>query len=326
MELLVALVVALVVTPLAGSVARRSGIVDMPGPLKTHRRPVPYLGGIAVLAGLTVGVVVIDRLLLLVPLVLALAIGIVDDVRPLAATTRLVAECGLGGVAALATPGTTLVRLATGVLVVVLLNAVNLLDGQDGLAAAVAAVSALAFAVLGGDAWPFGLALAGALAGFLVFNRPPARIYLGDGGAYLLGTALALAPALTLVGTAGRPAGFDIWGLETVGSWSVWLATPLLVAVPLADTAIAVVRRLRAGRPLFAGDRSHVYDQLVDRGWTVLGSTVVLVVVQIVLASAGVFAAQLGTLGSLGCTLVGALVITVGAVRGGFVVGAGDDR
>jgi UDP-GlcNAc:undecaprenyl-phosphate GlcNAc-1-phosphate transferase len=323
--LLVALVVALIVTPLAGSVARRAGIVDVPGPLKTHRRPVPYLGGVAVLAGLTVGVVVVDRLVLMVPLVLALAIGIADDVRPLPAATRLVGECGVGGVAALAVPGTTLVRLATGALVIVLLNAVNLLDGQDGLAAAVAGVSALAFAALGGDAWPFGLALAGALAGFLVFNRPPARIYLGDGGAYLLGTALALAPALTLVGTAGTSAGFDLGGSGVSGPWSVWFATPLIVAVPLADTAIAVVRRLRAGRPLFAGDRSHVYDQLVDRGWTVLGSTVVLALVQVVLASAGVVAARLSAVGALICTFCGVLVVALVSVRAGFVVGGTDD-
>ncbi len=137
-------------TPVAGAVARRAGIVDVPGPLKTHRRPVPYLGGIAVLAGLTVGVVVADRMILLVPLVLALVIGTADDIRPLSAATRLIAEVGVGGVAALAVPGTALVAIATGGLVLVLLNAVNLLDGQDGLAAAVGMVCALGFALTGG--------------------------------------------------------------------------------------------------------------------------------------------------------------------------------
>jgi UDP-GlcNAc:undecaprenyl-phosphate/decaprenyl-phosphate GlcNAc-1-phosphate transferase len=328
-EFLVGLVVALVATPLAASVARRVGIVDVPGPLKTHRRPVPYLGGVAVFAGLIVGVVAVDRVELLVPLALALALGIADDLRPLPAPIRLVAECGLGVVAGLVVPGDLLVRIATGGLVIVLVNAVNLLDGQDGLAASVAAVSALGFAVVGGEAWPFGLALAGALAGFLVFNLPPARIYLGDGGAYLLGTALALAPALTLVATAGTGSGSDMsaldLGIGAAGTWSVLFATPLFVAVPLADTAIAVVRRLRAGDPLFAGDRSHVYDQLVDRGWTVRGSTVVLAVAQVVLASVGVLAAGLGAIGALICT-IGAVVVVAGvAGRGGFV-GGGDAR
>ena len=324
MAFVVALVVALVATPLVASFARRVGIVDATGPLKTHRRPVAYLGGVVVFAGLVVGTVAVDRIVLLVPLVLALALGIVDDLRPISPTARLVAECGLGVVAGLAVPGDPVVRLATAGIVIVLVNAVNLLDGQDGLAAAVGAVSAFGFAVLGGDAWSYGLALTGALVGFLVYNLPPARIYLGDGGAYLLGTALALAPALTLVGTAGGSSGLGSSGLDASGTWSVLLATPLLVAVPLADTPIAVIRRPRAGHPLFAGDRSHVYDQLVDRGWTVRGSTVVLALAQVALTSAGVIAAGLGALGALVCTLCGVAVVTIVTVRGGFVGWAAD--
>ena len=321
MEFVVALAVALVATPIVAWVARRAGIVDVPGPLKTHRRPIPYLGGVAVFAGLVVGVVALDRLELVVPLVLALALGIADDLRPVPAKLRLVAECGVGVAAAVTVPGDLLVRIATAGLVIVLVNAVNLLDGQDGLAASVSAVSALGFALIGGDAWPFGLALAGALAGFLVFNLPPARIYLGDGGAYLLGTALALAPALALVTSARGSSGIDatdFWGPDT---WSVLLATPLLVAVPLADTAIAITRRLRTGRPLFAGDRSHVYDQLVDRGWTVRGSTVVLVLVQAGFATIGVLAAGLGPFAALVCTVCGGLVVAAVAGRRGFVAG-----
>ncbi len=106
----------------------------------------------------------------------------------------------------------------------------------------------------------------------------------------------------------------------------MWLATPLLVAVPLADTAIAIVRRLRAGHPLFAGDRSHVYDQLVDRGWTVLGSTVILALAQVVLTACGVYAAQLGTIGALACSVGAVLVVTFVAVRGGFVSGGADNN
>ncbi len=316
MEFLVALAVGLVATPIAALVARRAGIVDRPGPLKTHRRPVAYLGGVAVFAGLVVGVVAVDRIELLVPLVLALALGLADDLRPISAAMRLGAECGIGVAAAATVPGDPLIRIATGGLVIVLVNAVNLLDGQDGLAASVAAMSALAFAAVGGDARAFGLALAGVLAGFLVYNLPPARIYLGDSGAYLLGTALAVAPALALVGTDGS-------GGPT-GTWSVLLATPLIVAVPLADTAVAVLRRLRAGHPLFAGDRSHLYDQLVDRGWTVRGSTVVLALAQAVLAAAGVLATGLGAAGALICTVCGALVVAGVAVGGGFVASTVD--
>lgn len=304
MEFPIALIVAMIVTPIAAVVARRTGIVDLPGPLKTHRSPVPYLGGFAVIAGITVGVIGAGRIALFVPLVLALALGTLDDARGLKPRLRLAAELGVGVSGALAVPGPALVRIATGALIVVLLNAVNLLDGQDGLAASVALVSALALATFGGDAAPYALGLAGALAGFLVFNRPPARIYLGDGGSYLIGAALALAPALAL---------------SSRSRWSLWYAVPLIVALPLADTAIAVLRRARAGRPLFSGDRSHVYDQLVDRGWTVTGSTIICAAAQVAFAGGGVVVARLSP-GSAAIGLaVGVLIGVAGATLGGFV-------
>ncbi len=304
MEFVVALIVTLVTAPIIRRIAIRLGIVDRPGPLKTHRAPVPYLGGVAVFLGLLVGPIEADRLLLIVPYALALTLGVTDDVRGLTPLTRLGAEILVGVVAALAVPGPPLVKLGTAVLVVVLLNAVNLLDGQDGLAAGACLVSAAAFAILGGDATAVGLALAGALAAFLVFNAPPARMYLGDGGAYLLGTVLATLPALTDSGTT---------------DWSVWIAAPLIVGLPLTDTAIAVLRRSRARRPLFAGDRSHVYDQLVDRGWRVETSTALCVVVQGGLAALGVLAAGLGVVGAVVVAAGTVVVVTYLAVSAGFL-------
>jgi UDP-GlcNAc:undecaprenyl-phosphate/decaprenyl-phosphate GlcNAc-1-phosphate transferase len=296
-ELVVALIVTLIAAPVCRRVALRLGIVDRPGPLKTHRAPVPYLGGLAVFLGLLVGPIQADRLALLLPYTAALALGVADDATGLTPRARLGAEIAIGALAAWVVPGPGLVALGTGVLVVVLLNAVNLLDGQDGLAAGATLVSAAAFAILGGDAETVGLALAGALAAFLVFNAPPARMYLGDGGAYLLGTVLATLPALTQDGTT---------------DWSVWIAVPLIVGLPLADTAIAVLRRSRARLPLFAGDRSHVYDQLVDRGWRVETSTALCVVAQGALAALGVLAAGLSVTAAVVVLVLG--IIALGAV------------
>jgi UDP-GlcNAc:undecaprenyl-phosphate GlcNAc-1-phosphate transferase len=303
-ELVLALIITLVTAPIVRRIAIRLQIVDRPGPLKTHRSPVPYLGGVAVFFGLLVGPIEADRLVLILPYALALTLGVIDDARSLTPQARLGAEILVGVVAALAVPGPALVKLGTAVLVVVLLNAVNLLDGQDGLAAGACLVSAAAFAILGGDATTIGLALAGALAAFLVFNAPPARMYLGDGGAYLLGTVLATLPALTDYGST---------------DWAVWIGTPLIVGLPLIDTAIAILRRARARLPLFAGDRSHVYDQLVDRGWRVETSTALCVVVQGGLAALGVLAAGFGVVGALvvaGLTLV---AVTYLAISNGFL-------
>jgi UDP-GlcNAc:undecaprenyl-phosphate GlcNAc-1-phosphate transferase len=250
--LIVALVVTALTTPVAARVAVRAGVVDRPGPLKVQQRPVPYLGGLAVFAGLA-GPVAWAQPALLVPLGLALLLGLADDAADVSPSLRLAGEVAIGAAAAVTLPGSLslLGAVVTVLVVVALLNAVNLLDGLDGLAASVAALGSLGFAVvLDGDARVAAMALAGALLGFLAWNRPPARIYLGDAGSYLVGTGLSLLLALTA--TADDVA-------NTAGAL-------LFVAVPAADTTVAIVRRWRAGRPLLQGDRGHVYDQLVDRG------------------------------------------------------------
>ncbi len=129
-------------------------------------------------------------------------------------------------------------------------------------------------------------------------------MYLGDGGAYLLGTALATLPALTTHGTT---------------DWSVWIGVPLIVGLPLADTGIAVLRRSLARQPLFQGDRSHVYDQLVDQGWRVEASTAMCVVLQGILAALGVLAAGVGVTWAAGILVVTVVAVFVLAATGGFL-------
>jgi UDP-GlcNAc:undecaprenyl-phosphate/decaprenyl-phosphate GlcNAc-1-phosphate transferase len=299
----IALVVALVMTPVARRVSFALGILDRPGPLKVQREPVAYLGGAAVFVSLAAALAA-DHPSWIVPLALATALGVADDVRSISPQLRLLAQCSVGVAAGFVVPAPGPAGVVvTAAFVVVLVNAVNLLDGMDALASSVVATSAFAFALLGGVARGPALALGGALVGFLVFNRPPARIYLGDGGSYLIGTALALLAATAL---GGQDA-------------SAWIAIPLLVAVPLADTAIAVLRRARSRRPLFAGDRSHVYDQLADRGWPVPRIVLALVGVQCITAGAGLVAWNVNALAAaavaLGCAAAGAAVVW----KAGFV-------
>lgn len=296
MALIVGFAVAVVVTPVAAWVATRVGIVDEPGPLKVHARTVPYLGGVAVLVALA-GPVLAERPSLLLPLGLACALGLVDDAAGLPPTVRLAAETGLGVSAAIAVGHHDLGRVVLGVAVVlVLVNAMNLLDGLDGLAAGVTIATATGFyVVLGGAGATLALVLAAAAAGFLVWNSPPARVYLGDSGSYLIGTALAM---LFLAATQ-RPA-------EVVSGACLFLA------VPVADTAIAIVRRFRAGRPLLAGDRGHVYDQLVDRGWQAPTAVVACVAAQAALTGAGI--AITGLTGSVAIVVTVVTVAGIGAV------------
>jgi UDP-GlcNAc:undecaprenyl-phosphate/decaprenyl-phosphate GlcNAc-1-phosphate transferase len=300
------LAVALVATPLAISVARRTGIMDRPGDLKTQTVPVPYLGGVAVFLGTAVGVLS-GRPSVLVPLAAALALGVGDDRFELPAFARLIGEVGIGLVVVVTCPvrfpglvgGASIVAVT-----VLLINGVNLLDGLDMLAGGVVAVAAFGFAaVLDGSGRQLAMALGGALVGFLVFNRFPARIYLGDGGSYLLGTASAVLLAETWAPHAPLPAG---------------MAALALVAIPAAEVAFAVVRRLRGRRSLMVGDRGHPYDRLVNRGWPPISVTMAYIVAEALLAVAAVIVVHRSTLaGAVLIDAVGAgLLISAAAAVG----------
>ena len=303
----VALVVTLVVTPLMIVVAGRTGIVDRPGALKPQTKPIPYLGGVAVLAGAAVGVAA-GRPTVIVPLAAAVVLGVADDRFDLPATVRLVGQAAVG-VAVVVTCPVHLPAVAAALLLptvtILVINGVNLIDGLDMLAAGVAAVAAVGFAVmLHGSARQLAIALGAALVGFLAYNRPPARIYLGDGGSYLLGTGLTVLLA---------------------GSWAPGVAVPVgtaalaVVAIPVAEVAFAVARRWRAHSSLMAGDRGHPYDRLVDRGWNRSAASLAYVGMEAVLAVGAVVAVHLG---SMAAALVVDIVAAVLLVTSAMLTGA----
>lgn len=280
MALILPLIVTAILTPGVARLAVLLGIVDRPGPLKLQREPIPYLGGVAVALGMA-GPVAIAWPKALLPLGLALALGLADDRSALPLTVRLPCEVGIGLAAAAIVPG---LHLGTGLILVfglvLLLNATNLLDGLDGLASGTVAAGAVGFAVLAVDgADVLALALCGSLLGFLLWNRPPARIYLGDAGSYLLGTALAVLLASMVDAT-------DL-GLSRS------TAALLFIAAPMADTIVAIVRRHRAGQPLVRGDRGHIYDQLLARGVPGPWVTVIFVTAQSLLVVIGLAIATL---------------------------------
>jgi UDP-GlcNAc:undecaprenyl-phosphate GlcNAc-1-phosphate transferase len=298
--LIVGFAVALLLTPLAAALATRIGLVDHPGPLKVHQRPVPYLGGAAVLAAIA-GPVAGAHPYALIPLALAFAVGLADDFGDLPVTVRVAVEIGIGVAAAFVPAHHNPAQVVFGaVVVVLLLNSINLLDGLDGLAASVGIAAAIGLAIaLRSTAAVLPLALAGALGGFLVWNRPPARVYLGDAGSYLIGTALAI----SLLDALQRPA-------------AIAAGATLFVAVAAADTAIAILRRLRAHRPLLQGDRGHVYDQLVDRGWTATAAVAALASAQVAFTAAGVAIGHLSGGAAIATTAV--IVAVVGGTAIAF--------
>jgi UDP-GlcNAc:undecaprenyl-phosphate/decaprenyl-phosphate GlcNAc-1-phosphate transferase len=283
-ECAVALVAAVGITPLAMTVAARTGVVDRPGPLKPQHAPVPYLGGVAVFVAAAIGMF-LGRPVVAAPLAGALVLGVVDDRFGISAALRLAGQVAVGvGVALVLS--TRIPGLGGGAVVtavtVLLMNAVNFLDGLDGLASGVVVVTAVSFALLLHDgARDVSAALAAALVGFLAYNRPPARIYLGDGGAYFLGAALAALVA---------------WAWASDVRSEVAVASLMLVAIPVAEVLFAVVRRARAHRPITSGDRRHPYDLLVAHGRSRGVTTLVYVGAQVVLAAGALAASRAHTL------------------------------
>lgn len=138
-------------------------------------------------------------------------------------------------------------------------NALNLIDGLDGLAAGLVVIVASAIAILSagssnGEALALSLALLGAALAFLRFNTHPARLFLGDGGSYFLGFVLSI---LTVAALGGG------WGpAERIP----FLIVVILLGYPVADTLWAIIRRVRAGRSIFTADREHIHHQLLKKG------------------------------------------------------------
>jgi UDP-GlcNAc:undecaprenyl-phosphate GlcNAc-1-phosphate transferase len=309
-----ALVTTAALVPVCIVVARRWDILDRPGTLKTHAAPVPYLGGVAVFAGVAVGTCV-GRPIALIPLAVALAVGVGDDRFDLPAPLRLGAQLGVGGLIAATQPvhlpgwiGVPLVMAAS----VVLINGFNLLDGLDMLAAGVGAAAAVGFAALvPGSARLMAASLTGALVGFVWYNRPPARIYLGDGGSYLLGASMTVLLAYA-------------WGVGIASATGV-IALALL-AVPVAEVACAIVRRSRSGRSLLSGDRAHPYDLLVASGWSRTAATATYVAIEVVIVTTVAVIGHVSMAVAVAVDLAVAVVVLCGAAAVGALSNPAETR
>jgi len=240
--------------------------VNAPNPIvPQHTRPVAYLGGVGVAAGAASGAcaaVAAGAALALpagayVGFSLFLALGAYDDLRPLGAGEKLGLQCAIAAAAAalgLVAPVTTVVAvdlvLATGA-IVLLVNAVNLTDVCDGLVAGLAALAFATWGVLDPTLRPAAWALSGGCVGFLLFNRPPASIFLGDAGSHALGFALA---TLALVSAERR------------GDAVPLAAGALLSGVFLFELAFLVRVRARKGLPVWRGSPDHFALRLQARG------------------------------------------------------------
>jgi len=293
---LVALVVALLVTPLAARVARRVGAIDRPRARGLHEQDTPSLGGLAILAGaLVAGFLFLPageqtRGILGGAAAIAL-IGAADDRLPegLQPIVKLAGQFAAALIPVLSDVRVENVTLPfidplqfgdwsiplTLVGLVAVMNVVNFTDGVDGLAAGVCTIAAGTFAVIAlsldrVDAGVLAALTAGAAVGFLWHNFHPASIFMGDSGSNLLGLLLGCVAIQGVLKTAAVVA----------------LFFPLMIlAVPIVDSTFVMAKRIKYGRPVWGADRSHFHHRFANIGFSPLKTTIYLYGWTLVLAA-----------------------------------------
>jgi UDP-GlcNAc:undecaprenyl-phosphate GlcNAc-1-phosphate transferase len=322
---LIAAVITFVSTPIVRWAAVKIHAIDHPSDRKVHAQPTPTLGGAAIFIGMVGAGLVASNMRefegifkqtseplgIAAAAVVIFILGFVDDFRDLPAPVKLAGQIFASGIVFLAgvkmqfvlLPGQGFVSVSDDVSVLVTvawlvatINAVNLVDGLDGLAAGIVAIAASAFFVYSfqlyhnsGD--PFvllssapliSIIVVGATLGFLRHNFHPAKIFMGDSGALLLGLVLG---AATVSGVGQTP-------IEP-GSAQVFLAyfpllIPLMVlAIPILDAVFAILRRARRRRSLFNADKQHLHHRLMDLGHGHRQAVIVMYIWSALAAGAG---------------------------------------
>lgn len=293
---LFALLAALLLTPVMAQLAKTIGLVSPARPDRWGARPTPLLGGVAIVlaTGLASAALVSTSwpfLALTAAMLAAFVLGLFDDAHGLRPTSKLVGQVIIGSGLALAgvrveiIPFAPLSFIATLVWVVLIMNAINLMDNMDGLAAGVVAIAAAVLVLMAGASTPWialvSAATAGACVGFLVYNFAPARIYMGDAGSMSLGVLLA---ALTLVLTN-----------EAASNVGLTVLAPLVaLGLPIFDTVLVTVVRRIEGRPVSQGGRDHTSHRLAALGLSERVTVLTLYVVAAGISALGLLASASG--------------------------------
>jgi len=278
-----ALVIVVIATPVSIKLAKHWGAIAYPGGRHIHSRPIPRLGGLAMYAAFWITTLVTqvwskNILGLFIGSTIILAVGIWDDIREIRPLYKLYCQIAAAAVLIFFDFSMNFISLpfldglvnfddlglsAVGLIlmlfwVVGLVNTVNVSDGMDGLAAGICFIVAIllfwsADRINQVPAAHLTLSLAGALLGFLFFNFPPARVFMGDSGSMFLGYIIG---------------GISIMGLLKTAT-ILGLVFPLLVlGMPVTDLTFAIIRRKLRGQSIAMADRGHLHHRLLDAGFT----------------------------------------------------------
>lgn len=302
LALLVALAVSFLMTPVVKTFAYKVGAIDVPKDARRmHKVPIPRLGGLAIFIGFMVSILLFAEITpelrsILLGAVIIVVLGVVDDIMALPAMLKFVVQI----VAALipATHGVRILAFSnpnvfsenlywvlgglsipfTVLWIVAITNSVNLIDGLDGLANGVSAISATTMLViaLASDQSAVAVVLAalvGACVGFMPYNMNPAKMFMGDTGATFLGYILAT---------------MSIQGLFKYYAVISFVVPFLILGLPIFDTTFAFIRRIAHGQSPMHPDRSHIHHRLIDMGLNQKQAVATLYVISAILGLSAV--------------------------------------
>jgi UDP-GlcNAc:undecaprenyl-phosphate GlcNAc-1-phosphate transferase len=314
-----ALVFVVLATPVAKRVAHRYDVLDAPSARKIHASPVPLLGGLAMYVAVIASLVLFGHLehvqqtaSILIGATLMSMLGVWDDkwgMRPIVKLLGQVMAASVlfySGVRVEFLHNNWLNYALTIAWVVAITNAINLMDNMDGLAGGVSAVASIFFFLIATLTnqhlvAPLAAVLLGACIGFLFYNFNPASIFMGDTGSLFLGFMLAA------VGIKVRfPENYDI---------VTWMVPVLVLGVPLFDTTLVTISRIRRGIPISRGGKDHFSHRLVALGLTRREAVLVLYLVQGALGVAALVVMQADVLEGYVIGLAVLLCAVVGAYR-----------
>jgi len=329
-------VVAFFVMPAVVKLALRVGAVDRPEARKVHQKPMPRLGGLGIVSAFLGALLVLylsgyreaaslPMLGIVLGALMVFVLGMCDDIVGLSPWTKLAVQLGAALVAVyfgvkvhvMTNPFDGVIQLGkmslplTHLWIIGVTNAVNLIDGLDGLAAGVSAIAALTIGVVAlrmgqGPVAIMALALIGAVAGFLPYNFHPAKTFMGDSGSLFLGFVLS---CLSVTGLAK-------------GAAVISLFLPIVIlGIPVFDTLFAIVRRVNNGSPILYPDRSHLHHRLMAMGLSHRQSVVVIYLISLVLGGVAVLLTYVTTPQAVFILVLVSLFILVGAGKIGIMGG-----
>ena len=330
--LVVAFLVSFISTPVVRSFAYRVGAIDVPKDnRRMHKKPIPRMGGLAIFLGFFLSAILFADITpqvssMLLGSVIIVILGVLDDIYTLKAWPKFLVQIIAAFVAV---EGGNIIEVLSNpnifssepywvlgwlawpvsiIWIVAITNAVNLIDGLDGLAVGVSTISSLtllviALAVVEGDVAILMGALAGACVGFLPYNLNPAKIFMGDTGSTFLGFILA---TVSIQG---------LFKIYTIISFAVPF---LMLGLPIFDTCFAFIRRIAHGQSPMHADRSHVHHRLIDMGLSQKQAVAVLYVISAIL---GVCAVVLTTGGEMKAMLLLAALCAAGVVAAKLFLG-----